>query len=241
MLEIDMAQLQKDVGKVKLFLDNTAKKQIPFATVQTINHTLERIKKNDETNIKHVFNKPISTTKRSIFIVKSHTKRLPFQGKVGIKDIFKSGKGGMPASKYLEPHVKGGPRKIKGSERHLRKSGIMPRNRWLVHGDDAKLNVAGNITNSRYVKMLSEVRGFKEKGFTANRPKSRKKASFFVMRGVGIYERKGKNIKSQLIFASKKPTYKKRFDFYGIARKTHSRHFQSQFKVEFRKAMATAR
>lgn len=237
-IEIDEKRLKKDVARVTSHLGAIAKKQIPFATVQTINHTLERIKKNEEKTIAHVFDRPTSTTKKSIFIVKAHKKRLPFTGKVGIKDKFKKGKGGMSADKYLGPHVKGGSRRVKGSERQLRGKGILPKGKWLVHGNDAKLNKAGNITPGRYVQMLSAVRGFKGLG---NRNPDVKTTRFFVIPGVGIYERKGKIIKSQLIFASKKPQYKKRFDFYGIAHKTYNRHFQRQFKIEFDKAMATAR
>ena len=238
MLTIDTAQLKKDVEAVTKRMNKLAKDQIPFATVLAINETIERIKKNEEKQIARVFDRPTSTTKKSVYIVKAHKKRLPFMGKVGIKDVFKKGKGGMPAYKYLEPHIKGGRRHIKGSERQLRRKKLLPKNKWLAHGNDAALNKSGNITSGRYVQMLSAVRGFTG---TGNRNKDKKHSKFFIILNVGIVERTGKRTtKLRLAFVSK-PSYKKVFDFYGVAKKTHSRHFKKIFTRKLAHAIRTAR
>lgn len=238
MFTIDTRQLDKDIKAVTGRWRKLAKDQIPFATVTAINETIERIKKNEEKQIARVFDRPTSTTKNSVYIVKAHKKRLPFMGKVGIKDVFKKGKGGMPAYKYLEPHIKGGRRHVKGSERQLRRKKLLPRNKWLAHGNEAALNKSGNITHGRYVQMLSAVRGFTG---TGNRPEDVKASKFFIIPGVGIIERTGKRTtKLRLAFVSK-PSYKKVFDFYGVAEKTYSRHFKKIFKRKLIHAMRTAR
>ena len=162
-------------------------------------------------------------------------------GKVGVKDVFKKGKGGMPAYKYLEPHIKGGRRHVKGSERQLRRKKLLPKNKWLARGNDAALNKSGNITRQRYVQMLSAIRGFTEKGYTANRPEDKKHSKFFIIPGVGIIERTGKRTtKLRLAFVSK-PSYKKVFDFYGVAEKTYNRHFKTIFARKLKHAIRTAR
>ena len=230
----------KELTSAQGWFANLRKDQVPFATSLAINSTAKKVKANLEKNIEHVFDSPTRTTKNSLYFVASTKKTLT--GQVAIKDKYKTGKTGTPPSKYLEPHVAGGSRYRKGSERQLKSTGIMPSNKWMVHGKGARLNKAGNITHAQYIKMLSAVRGFGEKGYIANRAANVKSTPYFVIPGVGIYKRTGKRtIKSQLIFVSKKPNYRKRFDFHGIAEQTYDRHFGSEFDKALDYAIRTAR
>lgn len=230
----------KELTSAQGWFANLRKDQVPFATSLAINNTAKKVKSNLEKNVTHAFDSPTRTTKNAFYMEVSTPKSL--RAKVAVKNKYKTGKPGTPPSYYLEPHIAGGNRYRKGSERQLRTTGILPSNQWTVQGKDARLNKSGNITHAQYIKILSAVRGFGEKGYIANRPTSVKSTPYFVIPGVGIFKRTGKRtIKSQLIFVSKKPNYKKRFDFHGVAIKTYDRHFGNEFDKALDYAIRTAK
>lgn len=155
-----------------------------------------------------------------------------------------------PASKYLMPQVTGGTRRAKRFEVLLRAAGHLPDGYVTVPGQGATLDAYGNIARGQIIQILSQLRITAEAGYTRNMSRDERKqiaaqrkagGRFFVIRvgdgraAPGVYQREfiGRNITPIVMFV-RDAHYAKRFDFYGIARRTSERLFQG----ELRKSLA---
>lgn len=146
----------------------------------------------------------------------------------------------------LAPHVFGGSRSIKRSERRLMDAGILPRGYYIAPGAAAPLDRYGNIRGGFVVRLLSYLRAFSEVGSLANmndkrrdRLAKRKRVGGFInITGVqyfvaygrlrdgrgkhlapGIYERRGTHgvrIRPVIMFV-RKPRYAKRLRWIEAA------------------------
>lgn len=76
------------------------------------------------------------------------------------------------AEYYLAQHWKGGGRKLKAYERHLRQTGILPAGMFTVPGkaatDLGMMDAHGNMKPSVIVAIMSAVGGLDELGYSAN-------------------------------------------------------------------------
>ena len=150
------------------------------------------------------------------------------------------GPGSTPAGKYLDPQITGGGRRNKRFELALRARGLLPAGWHAVPGDRAKIDAYGNQSVGEIKQILSwfgaaePYRGSTQNMTQATKDKrikgTKKTAGFqyFVMPvggkrpgpRPGIYKKTsfalGSRLEPILIFV-KASTYKKRFDFNGIA------------------------
>ena len=229
-------------------------REIPFATARALTWTAKDAQAAEVEELPKVFDKPTRYTLRSIYIVPATKAKL--SARVWIKDERAQGNGGLPAAKYLEPEIKGGPRGHKSFEKRLIRQGLMPSDMYAVPGARVPLDAFGNVRGSLIEKILS-VLGAAEQfaGVTANQTAgTRAKAirrgrhkDYFVGRPgngsgpLGVWERiKGGGARPILIFV-RSPNYKPRFDFYGVANRTADRRFPINMRRSLAEALASGK
>lgn len=202
----DISRLPKDLEKWD--------KNRRFAVAVGITWTGQAVKGHLRQKMEEVFDKPTRFTLNSLFL--KPAKRDDYNALVFFKDF--AGKG-TAADVYLDAQISGGDRNVKRSEFHLRKRGFLAGDMYLVPGKDAKLNAYGNLLKGQVTKALSDVGA--QFNPEQNTSRSRKKYFWLTRAGrrpAGIYYRTSGQLRSFMI-AVKRPAYRRRFDFYGEARK----------------------
>lgn len=171
-----------------------------------------------------------------------------------VVDVSKeSNKQGVAPQNWISPNVFGGARKNKRHEIALQRAGILPAGMYIVPGAAAKIDAYGNMSAGQINQILAWFKAFAEAGHKANmndkgrarlgRDNKRTGASGFQYiclkrpvkgRPAGIYQRYtfavGSAIKPVMIFI-KPPTYSKRLDFHGVARKAAIAEFKRAFPL----------
>ncbi len=222
-------------------------KQLPFALAKALTLTAKDAEDSIRGSMRGSFDRPTPYTLNSLY-TKPATKEKP-EAFIWIKsDAAK----GTPAVKYLFPEVHGGDRQHKRGENALIRLGIMTSSQWMIPGERV-LNQYGNISAGMMTKILSGL-GANPDVFQNVTTKSRKKAiekgknlDLFVGRPgggrlpFGVYERTKSSVRLLLLIVDKKPTYRSRLDFYGVAQKVYSRRFQKHYNDALASALATAR
>ena len=123
-------------------------------------------------------------------------------------------------------------------------------NQFTVVNSDFR-NKSGNITGGRVMKILSQL-GAAEKyaGYNANetdaarkRAGSKRERYVAINRGgrpVGIFVRKGGNLKNVISFVNSTPTYDARFDFYGVSMKSYDVNFEKQLAFWYKRILGVS-
>ncbi len=229
-------------------------KQMRYASALAMNSTMEKTKSALQREIKDVFDRPTPFTQDSIMI--RYATRDNLRGTVMLKDF--AGKS-TPAADYLLADITGGLRKLKRFETLMTRAGIMPAGYRAVPGSAAQMDNFGNMNRGQLVQILSYFKTFPEAGYKANMTgkrkatlaKGSKKAqgyTYFVGRPggrpLGVWQRvrfgKGTAVKPLIIFVPS-AVYQPIFDFQYVAINTIKKHWESEFKQAFNKAMETAR
>lgn len=150
------------------------------------------------------------------------------------------------ASVALIPHIQGGSRSDKGMEQWLKRTGQMSRDEYLIPSRNAPgLDRYGNIKGSIATQILADLQAFhyeagarstsrRDSMFMIGRVKGRRglvKGVWKIQGGVGNAS-KGR-WKLVFLITKNKPTYRKRWDFYGIGRKEFDRVFQAEWDRVF--------
>jgi len=210
-------------------LDDTAKRQLPFATKEAINSTLKDMKTDLEAEMERVFDRPTPWTMRSMRIV--YAKKRHLSGAVAVKD--KATKG-TPAATYLRRQIKGTPRPAKGFESWLRHKGLLPRNEYALPSRNVRLNRYGNITIGMHRKIKAALEAQGTQKFFIPRPGS--------TLAPGVYQRMARRkVQAKFIFVKTQPKYRARFPFAATAARTFRQNFSSNFRKAFEAALRTAR
>ena len=234
---------------VARFRDNP--RQMRYATAVALTHTAQDVKVAQVAEMERVFDRPTRFTLNSVFMRPATKANLV--AIVWLKDF--AGKG-TPAEKYLAAQIEGGPRKLKGFERLLLRSGLLPTGYSAVPGSAAKLDSYGNMSAGQIVQILSALKAFGEQGFAANRTDASKKRRgkklpmFFVGRPGGgrlprgVWQRftfaHGSAIKPVLIFV-RGPRYRPIYRFHEVSARTVTAVFPGHMERAAVEAMATAR
>ena len=148
---------------------------------------------------------------------------------------------GKSPEDIIKPHVYGGSRPLKRSERRLQQFGILPSGKYTVMGGAFEKNNNGNITGARYTQALSDLSTID----TASRvfKGKRKTRQFFVAKNesgqpIGIAERRGGKRVMMLVFTNA-PQYKKRYRYFEVGQQqvmvSLPRHFNRIMNKEMRK------
>lgn len=201
------------------------------AVVGALSDTVDDLHTRQEMEMKSVFNKP------SPYVLKGLKKSYP-GGRESQSSRARFGQGVMRAGTYFEyfpigkspedivkPHVFGGSRSKKMSERRLQQIGALPQGGFTIMGNQYPRNSSGGIGGARYSEMLAAIGALSETARSSqpkSRQKNRKNVSFFLVRRGGVpiavAERRGKDVRIMLAFA-KSVNYQKRYDYFGVGQK----------------------
>jgi len=244
MLVIDV---RGDVSAIARQLD-AQQKRIPIATAIALTKTAVKVREALYAEMRQVFDRPTPYTLNSLYLKPATPARL--QARVWLKDdTFK----GTPATKYLDPQIRGGDRNLKRFERALRAIGALPPGWFAVPGSGAVLDAFGNMDRGQLVRVLSYLRAFGEQGYKANmtatsrkRFTKRTRLSYFVGRPgkggnkfpLGVWERidfgqAGGAVRPVLIFVQR-VSYTPLLKFFEVGNRVAS----DTFPTELRKALA---
>lgn len=192
------------------------------AVVGALSDTVDDLHTRQTLEMKRVFDRP------SPYVLRGLKKRYP--GQVG---VMKAGTGfeffpvGKSPEDIVKPHVFGGDRSQKRSERRLAQQSLLMPAAKAIQGRNYPRGAGGDIIGARYSEMLAAMGAMSETA-RSNLPKSaqrnRKSVSFFAMRRKGdampfaIAERRGGKLTIMLV-PSRPMNYPKRYDYFGVGQK----------------------
>lgn len=136
---------------------------------------------------------------------------------------------------HLAAAIFGGEGSVKGSERRLRKMGLIGSNERVAPGPAMEVDQYGNARGGKVVQLLSQIRALElESGVTANRRSGAKSMAFFgtINGSKGIWEREGKRGIRLMLQAIPMPVYKPQFPVVHIV----EQYFADNLEREFWKA-----
>ncbi len=219
--------------------------QVPFAMSLTLNRLAKKTIQEEQEEIKRVFDRPTPFTVRAL--------RQPREAKATKKKLdtfiwFKTlGKRGDAVENTLRPHIEGGGRNVKSSEKRMRRIGAIAPNEWMISAIAAPRNKYGNVRVGIYKNMLEWFRGYTEGGYNVGT--GRQGVRYEIVpegRGRMIYEvsttKRGKDRYRPRFFLTKRaPRYRRRFDLYGVADRSHTKHGPAIADRAMVEALRTAR
>lgn len=178
-----------------------------------LSDTVDDLHTRELMEIEQVFDRPTPYVKRGV--------KKKYPGKAGVLNagiyIEEWPFGHSPAD-ILRPHIFGGTRRMKGSERKLG-------GQWSAMGNAYPKNQYGNIPGGRYTQMLNEVGALLDVPTTkrtAAEKRAKKGWQFFIVRNesgqpIGVGEKRGNaGVKLMLTF-TRQPQYQKRFNYFEVA------------------------
>lgn len=240
MLKIDT----KGGDQLKKTLSGLERRQMPFALALAQTRTAQLVKAAEVEEMSRVFDRPTRFTLNSLFI--RPAKKGGQGAVVWVKDY--ASKADAP-TRWLLPEVDGGERGRKRSEKLLGSRGILSAGRFLMPGKGMALDGHGNISRGVMQKILSGLgaQGDRHANSTGSRRSRGNQKRFFVLgkgsNAVGVAQRTGKGsagIRIMLAFAAR-PTYRHRFDFYGVADRTVTEHLPEQTRIALAEAVLKAK
>lgn len=200
-------------------LEDIYRRQVPFATAQALNATVEDLRDYHQSIMPTIFDRPTRYTLNSLRIHKASTRRDLVAG-IYFKDQARR------RQHYLVPQVEGGTRALKPFEYWLVQRGIMRSGEYAVPASGLKLDGYGNVPSGTITMILSQLAAGPD-AFQWETARSRKRAGssrsrYFVPQPGsslrrGIWRRKGqRSIEPVFIFVSA-PAYQKRYPFYQLS------------------------
>lgn len=216
-MEIDTSEFERKL-KILAGMPDLIRKTV----VGALSDTVDDLHTRQQMEMKAVFNNPTP------YVMRGLKKRYPGgkmgQGSTKAGTYFEFFPMGKSPEDIIKPHVFGGARSQKRSERRLAQIGVT-NGRFTIMGENYPRNGSGDISGARYTEMLSNLNALSETArsqMPASRKKNRKGVSFFlVKRGgvpIAIAERRGSDVKVMLAIA-RKVSYPKRYDYFGVGEK----------------------
>lgn len=226
-------RVEDNIPEVMRYLTEVERKVLPRAHAKALTFTAEEVERAEMQAMNQAFDGMTKWTMNAL--AKKSATEASQEASVFMKDTWSAS---VPASNYLTPHIRGGGRLMKKSERSLQRAGLLGNAGYWVPGAGANLDALGNIKGGEIRRILSQVKaGERHNWQTA---KSRKRQTrkgvgqHFIPRPgsklrPGVYRREaGRRIVPVLIFVNQ-VNYRKRFDFYGVAEKTAARMFPEKW------------
>jgi len=225
-------QFQSNIAEWTKNLEDIYRRQIPFATAQALNDTVEDLREHHRMILPVIFDRPTRYTLNSLRVLKASTRRDLVAG-IYFKESNRSGK------HYLMPQVDGGGRPHKQFERWLIQRGIMASNEYAVPASGLKLDAYGNVSGSVITSILSQLYASPD-AHQWETARSRKRAGpsrnrYFVPQPGsslrrGIWRRKGKKtIEPVFVFVSA-VAYQARYPFFDISMERARIYFPMNFE-----------
>ena len=234
-------------------------KQVDYAAMIAINNVAFRARDAVKDEMRKVFSNPTPWVLGGTRVIKATRSRLRAQ----VDLDFWGNKQGVAVDKILDAEIHGGLRRNKRHEVALNRAGILPDGMRIVPGSAAILDQYGNMSSGQIVQIMSFFNSFGEQGYQANMSDRRRKSlardkkksgargfTYFALRSgrgkllPGIYQRFetafGSAVKPVMIFVRATP-YRKRLDFYGVAKRIADRDLDAEFAKALDHATRTAR
>jgi hypothetical protein len=236
-----------DISKALARL-NAAREQVPFATALALTKTAQAVQGDLVDAMKKVFKSPTPFTMNSLYV--KSAKKSDLTAYVWVKDRQR---------RYLLTEIEGGPRSVKGFESLLIRSGVMPSGWYAVPASGAPLDQYGNVSGALIGKLLSQLQSARDSLQNESLAKKQRRnrrnnqiGSFFAVQvgqtshlRPGIYMRQSMTARGGLVpifmFVSRAPSYRARFDFYGVGAAMARQRFPLEFDRAITVALRTAR
>jgi hypothetical protein len=194
-------------------------KQAQFAASRALNATAKAVQKAEEEEVGRVFDRPVPFTRRAFAVAYSTKQNLT--AAVSIK----------PAqARYLAHQIEGGRRQRKRFEERLA-GDTKADTGYFVPGKGVRLTAAGNLSRAQIMAIVTKLRARGQDVFAGT-----VRGTF----GVWQRQRRTRALKALLVQIPA-PSYRKRFDFYGVGRRVIEREWSRQFDIALAQALATAR
>ena len=238
----------KGLDVVKAKLRGLSSGKVSVATVSALNSAAYVGSEATKAEMRRVFDRPTPWVLGGVRYVKARRDKLEARidfDHWGNKQL-------VTVEKVLAAEILGGVRKHKRHEVALQRSGILPTGMAIVPGPGAALDAYGNLKGGQIVQIMAWFRAFGEQGYKANSTeKTRAKLGRDKRNGTkgfayfaltkphgklrpGIYQRfqfaAGSAVKAIMYFVPT-PSYKKRFDFYGVADRAARTEFNRAFPM----------
>lgn len=226
-------------------------KKAQYAAVSAMNKSMEWSQTSVRREMRRVFDKPTPWVLNSLRI--KHANVSNMTAELAFKDINSA----TSARTMVFPHVEGGHRHFKTMESRLLRMGAIQPGYNAVPGGGADLDANGNMSRGQISQLLNVLGAYTESGFNKANIGTRKRlAKGNAKKNVygfvywinpigpkqekhlqpGVYQRVqtafGSSLKPILIFV-KQAAYKKRLDFYGIAKREVDLRFAGEFTRAF--------
>lgn len=244
--------LDSNAAALRARLTEFSDRRFASAMATALSRTAVQVRDSIRQNMPQVLDRPTPWTLNSLF-AKGATP-LQLQAEVNFKDDRASTNGGTPATYYLLPNVEGGPRRAKRLEVALRAVGALPSGYFAVPAAGATLDAYGNVSRGQIVQILSQLRIQLVAGSNRNMSfdarsqitaQRRAGGRFFVVRPgegkqqPGIYQRElfGRNVTPVFVFV-RSVQYRKRYDFYGLARRLAQEMLPAQVDRSIEESLA---
>lgn len=212
-------------------LRELSKRQIPYALASALNSTAYGAMVAERKEIADSFDRPTPFVQRGVLYEKASALKLAaFTRIAGERDKFN-------VNRILAPHVYGGGRGVKASERRLLRTGAMLNGQFMVPGPGAPRDRYGNISGGQMQRILGFARQYAEGGYNV----TKQRQDHYVVPGVGVFKRMGKGRSVPvLLFTHKAPQYEQRFEFHYAARVYFDRNFTQHMNQAWNRAMTGA-
>lgn len=250
-ISVDVKGIDAAVARLR----GLQEKKIDVAKVAALNDAAYLASKEAAREMARVFDKPTPWVLGGVRYVKARRDK-----QESSVDFDKWGnKTNVTVEKVLAANIYAGTRKHKRHEIALNRAGILPDGMGIVPGDAAKLDQYGNMTGGQIVQIVAWFKAFGEQGYKANindkgrarigrdKKSGQRGFAYFALqqkRGKllpGVYQRFqtafGSAIKPVMIFV-RMPSYRKRFDFYGVADRAARKEFARAFPMYLDKLLA---
>jgi hypothetical protein len=240
--------IEIDTRSVSEALRQFGERTAPLITAKMLTNAAFKAREALIAEMQSVFDRPTPYTLRSPWVTRAvEGDPNPFA------EVFigNPGGGGVPAWKYIQPMVEGGPRRLKASERQMRQTTVLPAGRFLIATGRADLDAYGNVPGSVMTKILSSINAFTEVGYSANAYGKRGRGvrrndSYFAIKpghpGLppGIYKRTPQGGHVMVFTFGREPQYDPIFDFNGVVRQAVETYAGQVAAAAFREAQGQA-
>lgn len=251
------AEISFDVDNMMKNISELQKVQLPFAASLALNTMTKDIREDLRDRMKGTFENPVPFTLNSLFVSMSNKDNLT--SVVGLKEFATKGN---PASKYLLPHIQGGPAYYHRFQKSLRYAGILAPNEYAIptQSDNLQLNRYGNVRPSMYTEILYSLRAYRDTSSHAYMKRSgikRAKRSYTARTtgahnasdtrnfypGIYLNDWRAREDKESALFwfVRRPPRYQAKYPLSNIAEDFANNNFNKYFGRAFAKALATAR
>ena len=233
-----MFRINIDLKPLEASLTSLQQKQFPFAASKALNDTAWDVYWNLRKAIPKIFDRPTPWTVKAMYVEKSTKKTLIAE--VGYKAWASKGTAG---AKVLSPHILGGSRPFKRSEKLLQQAGKIPPGTFLVRASQAPRDEYGNVSKALISKMIS---GLQANLDTAQRSKGKKAKRFFIDRmhggngNLAIFQRLYGDV-VPLFMVVKSVTYKPVYPIQKMVDEVVKQRFPGNFERAMDMAMRTAK